>query len=468
MSPLLVESRRIRGREGTCRDDGDHTDPCCPVTAGPEQGVDCHSFIMRSVSGLAFLLLHSCFQRSFNSKMPLPTGGHILFIYVLSLLFALVSAQDLSVPTSWRKPSTSRPLSERISISQDAINSILPQLDSATGEFNGIGYWQAGNVWTAIANHDHFAGTDKNKALVVNNLNTAFKLHAHYDKYGYNDDALWWAQAALSGYRAYKDQNLLSHAVDTWNEVTNYVITKADANSKKQPKKNFSIAGSCNEATMAGGVFWRTTTDDQSINSITTGLYIATSALLAEITGDSKYTKAAVLSAQWIKAHNINANGIILDSVNGHDCTRSPSNWLFTYNSGKFIEGLSVLASVTKDSQWNNLMVHTVAAAVKSSTWQGSDGIITEGSSPTSNNDGVGFKSIFIRGLYEAFSRNPRNANLRVLLRSYVDVQYNALLDLAATKSTYSSSWHGPPQSFTTWGQLASLDVLGSAIRINS
>ena len=31
--------------------------------------------------------------------------------------------------------------------------------------------------------------------------------------------------------------------------------------------------------------------------------------------------------------------------------------------------------------------------------------------------------AIFIRGLYEAFSRNPRNAKLRVLLRSYVDVQ---------------------------------------------
>lgn len=31
--------------------------------------------------------------------------------------------------------------------------------------------------------------------------------------------------------------------------------------------------------------------------------------------------------------------------------------------------------------------------------------------------------AIFIRGLYEAFSRNPRNVNLRVLLRSYVDVQ---------------------------------------------
>jgi hypothetical protein len=129
---------------------------------------------------------------------------------------------------------------------------------------------------------------------------------------------------------------------------------------------------------------------------------------LAEITKDAKYKNAAILSANWIKAHNMNGN-IVLDSVNGHDCSRSPSTWLFTYNSGKFIEGLSVLADVTGDAQWRTLwdsvlapkrfaalclvrMVNIVAAAVKSSAWQGSDGIITEGVSTTSNNDGVGFK----------------------------------------------------------------------------
>ncbi|KAG6841184.1 hypothetical protein C0991_000981 [Blastosporella zonata] len=115
------------------------------------------------------------------------------------------------------------------------------------------------------------------------------------------------------------------------------------------------------------------------------------SANLADITKDSKYTNAAIASANWIKAHNLN-NGIVLDTVNGHDCSRSPSTWLFTYNTGKYIEGLSVLADVTGDSQWRTLMVNTVAASVKSSAWEGSDGIITEGASTTSNNDGVGFK----------------------------------------------------------------------------
>lgn len=81
------------------------------------------------------------------------------------------------------------------------------------------------------------------------------------------------------------------------------------------------------------------------------------SAFLAEITGDSKYTNAALLSAKWIEAHNINADHIVLDTVNGHDCTRSPATWLFTYNSGKYVEGLSVLADVTRDSHWTTLSV---------------------------------------------------------------------------------------------------------------
>lgn len=36
--------------------------------------------------------------------------------------------------------------------------------------------------------------------------------------------------------------------------------------------------------------------------------------------------------------------------------------------------------------------INIIAAAVKSSTWQGPDGIIKEGASPKSDNDGVGFK----------------------------------------------------------------------------
>ncbi|KAJ6471896.1 endo-1,6-alpha-mannosidase [Mycena sanguinolenta] len=384
----------------------------------------------------------------------------LLHLALVSLVSA-VAAQDLGVPLSWREFSNSRPLSERITIAQNAINEMTPQLDSSTGEFNGIGYWQSGNVWSVLANQDHSAGTTTNKALVVNNLNLVFSRWAHYDQFG------WWAQAALYGYRAYGDTNLLAHAVDVWTHVTGYVVTAAQAAAKKNPNKSFTLESTCNGLTMAGGVFWRPTTDDTSINSITTGLYITLSAFLAEYTGNATYTQAAILSANWIKNHNINANDLVLDTVDAQDCSTSPASWLFTYNSGKYIEGLSVLAVVAGDTQWSTLMINILNAAVKTNVWQGSNGVITEGASPSANNDDVGFKSVLIRGLHEAWTRNTNNTALRTLIHSYGDVQYNALLELAATGNTYSSSWLGPPQAFTSWGQLAALDVMTANIDTN-
>ncbi|KII85643.1 hypothetical protein PLICRDRAFT_178686 [Plicaturopsis crispa FD-325 SS-3] len=390
---------------------------------------------------------------------------------VLSALgfLSLSAAQDLGVPTGWREFSNSRPLSERISIGQDAINTINGQLGS-TGQFNGIGYWQSGNVWSVAANQDHVAGTTVNKDATTNALNAVFAAYANYDQYGvsaaYNDDAMWWATAAVYANRAYSDGTLLAHAEATWDHVTGYVITADEASSGSQPNKGFTIASTCDGATMAGGVFWRPTSDDTSVNSITTGLYVALSAYLAEVTGDSKYTNAAILSATWIKAHNLNSDYLVLDTVNAQDCSKSPATELFTYNSGKYVEGLSVLAAVTGDSQWTDLLVNIVAASVKSTVWEGANGIITEGSDTTANNDGVGFKAVFIRGLHEAYNRSS-NSDLRTLIHSYIDVQYNALLELAANGSSYSANWSGPAQAFTTWGQLAALDVLTSAIDTN-
>ncbi|KAG7448744.1 endo-1,6-alpha-mannosidase [Guyanagaster necrorhizus] len=394
-------------------------------------------------------------------------------IIYLSAALVVVQAQDLGVPLSWKNFSNSRPYDERVSIAQTAIDTILPQLDNSTGEFSGndgvpgIGYWQSGNVFSVMAIQDWLADTTTNKALVEDNLELVWGLWENYDQYGYNDDAMWWAQAAIYAYRAYGSATLLQHAIDTWTHVSNYVLTADEASSGSSPYKDVSLVATCDGKSMVGGVFWRPVEDDPGMNSITTGLYITLSAFLADITGDSKYTDAAIQSAQWIQALQINDDGILLDSLNGNNCSRSPATWLFTYNSGKFIEGLSVLANVTSNDTWNDLMVNVLASAVKSSAWEGADGIITEGASLTSNNDGVGFKAIFIRGLLEAWNRNPLYDDLRVLIHSYVDVQYNALLTQVEDGGSYSPDWNGPAQNFTTWGQMAALDPLTVAIATN-
>lgn len=93
---------------------------------------------------------------------------------------------------------------------------------------------------------------------------------------------------------------------------------------------------------------------------------------------------------------------------------------------------------------------------------------------------------IFIRSLYQAYTRIEHDSPEAALLRSYINVQVigsiihsmsyklkqdhyqlNALLDLATTPGTnqYSPRWEGPPpSSLLPQGQLAATDVLYSAL----
>ena len=79
------------------------------------------------------------------------------------------------------------------------------------------------------------------------------------------------------------------------------------------------------------------------------------SAYLAELTGNCTYTDSAIAAATWMQTLNMNSDGIALDTINANDFSRSPATELFTYNSGKLIEGLSVLSDVTGDESWRDL-----------------------------------------------------------------------------------------------------------------
>ncbi|KIJ65236.1 hypothetical protein HYDPIDRAFT_111166 [Hydnomerulius pinastri MD-312] len=391
---------------------------------------------------------------------------------ITGLLFLVAGAgsvlgQDLSVPSTWREPENKYNLAQRIATSQNALDSLLPELNETIGYFNVLGYWQGGNVFSAMANEDYVTHLPLYQGVVTTYLNKAFALYADYSTQ-YNDDALWWATACYYAYRAYGDANLLSHAVQTWENVKTFQISPQDAASDSIPTKSFPIMGTCDGKTMAGGVFWRPVANDTAVNSVTTGL----SAYLAELTGNCTYTDSAIAAATWMQTLNMNSDGIALDTINANDCSRSPATELFTYNSGKLIEGLSVLSDVTGDESWRDFMTNTVAAAVKTNVWQGANGVITEGGDTEADSDVVGFKTILIRSLHEAWRRSAENPEMQNLIKSYTNVQYNALLELASTENLpwrwYSSEWAGPqPTNFTGWGQLAALDVLVSVIDIN-
>ncbi|KAJ7266288.1 hypothetical protein C8J57DRAFT_1068922, partial [Mycena rebaudengoi] len=75
------------------------------------------------------------------------------------------------------------------------------------------------------------------------------------------------------------------------------------------------------------------------------------SALLAEATSDQMYLDAARESADFIHAHLYNPGNVIQDSISAAqgECRTTP-NVIMPYNSGLTIEGLSILASITKNA----------------------------------------------------------------------------------------------------------------------
>ncbi|KAF8733976.1 Glycosyl hydrolase family 76, partial [Rhizoctonia solani] len=393
--------------------------------------------------------------------------------FLLSLPI-LGSAADLGVPLSWRKFYNERPLEERQKIAQAAIDNIGQYLDKKTYEFNGLGYWVSANTYSAIALKDKTTGTETNRKLVSAALKSNFENHPHFYKYDFNDDALWWGTASIYAYQAYNDTMFLNYAIDNWNEAQ---ITRTQAQAGKHPLKKDTIRATCDgHNTTAGGVFWspkKTGADDKEMNTITTSLYLThvwLSAYLWDITKDAnKYSTPAILAAEWITNNRYDwKKRLALDSLSPMDCTTSPDSWMFTYNSGKYLEGLSTLARLTNASKWHDQLIETANAAIKARAWQGDDGIITEGQGGdlNKNDDARGFKAVFIRALHKLF-HDTNNRDLQILIHSYVDVQYNALLDLSSNGTSYGVVWHGPYNGPTPWGQNAALDVLVSAIGAN-
>ena len=71
------------------------------------------------------------------------------------------------------------------------------------------------------------------------------------------------------------------------------------------------------------------------------------SAYLYEETRDDKYKQVAEHTATFAKTHLFNGT-VVIDHIDVHKCIRS-ENEARTYNSGLLIEGLSVLANVTRN-----------------------------------------------------------------------------------------------------------------------
>ncbi|KAG8939809.1 hypothetical protein FRC03_006011 [Tulasnella sp. 419] len=207
------------------------------------------------------------------------------------------------------------------------------------------------------------------------------------------------------------------------------------------------------------------------LSSIKTVLYMALSSYLAELTRQSRFLEVAIQCANCIKVWMLDpTTSLIKDcSIDVQVGQELSGAALSCHLTGFTIEGLSVLGSVTGNQEWNNLAIDISRAAMKHREWHSNDGVIIVGTDGTAseNTNIKAMKGLLNIGLMVVYERNRTNEPFCNLVRSYINVQFNALYDLARSQNTYGVDWRGPFVGPYPHAQIAAVDTLVAAIGVN-
>ncbi|KAJ6491914.1 hypothetical protein C8R45DRAFT_1095984 [Mycena sanguinolenta] len=386
-----------------------------------------------------------------------------LGLTVLVLSSGLSSASSL-VLSSWRKPNITTSLADRVSIAQAALDRAISGL-SPDNNYDGAPWGITGLLFSQLADFDRIT----NQTMYHDKLTQLFAAAAGVGGRTNFSDELSYGYGGVRAYAAYKDQTFLDYATQAWWFGRIYTLTAAQAASGVSPIKNFTIQSNCQGISMEGGTFWNNDTAEPTLTVIATGYFLATSALLAEVTSDNMFLQAAIDSMTFIHSHLLSVLNIAQDSMSGaaSDSCRF-NNLIEPISSGVMIEGLAILYSLSKNETIQTLLDDIVTATIPNSAWSNAqaDGIIAY-----PQNGAIRGDLELVRGLVAAYVRNATSPQLHYDLGKYLAVQYNAVLDLATASGSnvYGYEWVGPPSSaFSGVNQTGALSILVGAISLQN
>lgn len=435
-----------------------------------------------------------------------------------------------AISTSWVDDFVRNNTSTLHQHTQSAFDIYMASARPGTGMIAGIQYWQVANGYTAMALHDLWGGFTDNKATLHHNLINVMDSVGHDgtpDGEGdggasrgkgfvnvFNDDSMWWALAALEGWRLTSEDRLISAARHVWKVVSDYVLPPG------------TMVGNVD---MSGGVIWTARENEGSVNAITTGLYAELAARLApyEAAGSERrvrYLQAAHEALGWIlRTRYDEKEHVIMDTI---DCkTGERHDWTFTYNTGQTIAAAVAMYQALKEapelytvagtnttddnkdatatptpiwspsrspytildpSQYLQLALRLALPALTRPQWVDPDGTLTErtaypgtGAHPlpaTQNNDAVGFKAVLLRALvklYRALREAGIERDAQTAIRRFVQTQFVSVMwrarDFGGEGDTvwdppmqFGPWWAGPWDTPTSHSQMAALDVVSA------
>ncbi|SJL17343.1 uncharacterized protein ARMOST_20893 [Armillaria ostoyae] len=400
------------------------------------------------------------------------------FILVWMLLVHFISsggAQDLTPSPLWKNHNITSSKDDRITIASAALDKAVSMLQP-NGQFNDSAYDTPGRLYGQMAELDRLTNQTKYKQTLRQCFALAESISPEFSSTYVSTPnyVLHYGYAAARAYTAYQDPDFLDLAVTSWTTARRYTISDKQAASGTMYVKQFDLSSLCQGTTLAGGTYWSTDPSDTTLNSLASGLFLVVSALLAEATSNKTYLDAAIESANFIQSHLLNPSFIVLDSMSSQSnesvwdsISSQPNESCSVYStiyssdgSGIFIEGLVILADITRNTSTETLLRSTVVAVATNTLWQGLDGIIA-----TTTTGG----HYIVRALAALYERNTASSDLREYIKEYVGVQYNAVIEKAtsAGSNMYTIPWTGPPSAlFSSYNQTVAVTALLSAIQL--
>ncbi|KAF8539210.1 glycoside hydrolase, partial [Trichophaea hybrida] len=346
-----------------------------------------------------------------------------------------------------------------------AISLLLSSLDPDTKTFSGIGWWQSANAYTTIISYDlHTSSTNYRNSigaalLALISLGDPDQRDSQGLRNVFNDDDLWWTLACLDAFKAYGNSEFLKEAKRLWSWVdsTSVIRQTGIAPDMGGIQRDHVVSDQCE---LENGVYWTIKTNEININSITTGLFMQVSARLYEIEKNQEYLHAAEKAGEWLRRHTVDGNVELVDQdrVNGETCAVIPG--AYTYNTGVFIAALTTLYKCTNDNSYLQEAEEAAAAAMETTIWTDGKGMITESRGATSNNDGIGFRSILLRALTNLYTTPSTSKDTKKEIEGFINVNYNMLYNHARKGDAYDVNWFGPFTQESTYGQFSAVDLL--------
>ncbi|KAF2258248.1 Six-hairpin glycosidase [Lojkania enalia] len=321
-------------------------------------------------------------------------------------------------------------------------NNGLWKVDTESGHV----WWQSGNMIETIAKfgiHDPSFKQTASDIVANTYAKAANQFGANNWINDFYDDNGWWALGWIASYDLTGDVRYLNTAKDIFEDMTGGWTTP------------------CN-----GGIWW--SKHKEHITAISNELFLSVAAHLANRVPENEkaeYRNWAIMEWDWFsKSGMINGDNVINDGIRVDDCQNN-GEWVYTYNQGVVLAGLSELARATSNGYYIEQAYRIAGGALNALTDNGIliEKVPTPGGIGDLDEQGMMFKGVFVRGLSTLNENAPRQDFWEFLKRN-ADSVWSKDRD---GEGVIGPRWQGPSGLALTTSHASGIDALVAAAQAN-